>query len=130
MDGRRRGSAGAVLAVAAIGLGAAPAAMAASGVSVSAVSSLKGNAGTLSGKIVNDTGKLSHARVTISLHLRGTKRAVVIVDGDGIVRHRHDHRLGLDYLDVDQLSTALGDTPSTAERTPKAAAKPQSSPAA
>ena len=30
----------------------------------------------------------------------GTRRAVVIVDEEGIVRHRHDHRLGLDFQDV------------------------------
>jgi peroxiredoxin Q/BCP len=52
----------------------------------------------------------AHGRIT------GTKRAVVIVDGDGIVRHRHDHRLGLDYLDVDQLRDALG--PPGTERSP------------
>ena len=29
--------------------------------------------------------------------LVGTKRAVVIVDEEGVVRYRHDHRLGLDF---------------------------------
>jgi peroxiredoxin Q/BCP len=37
----------------------------------------------------------------------GTRRAVVIVDEDGIVRYRHDHRLGLDYQSVDDLREAL-----------------------
>ena len=37
----------------------------------------------------------------------GTRRAVVIVDEEGIVRHRHDHRLGLDFQDVDELREAL-----------------------
>jgi thioredoxin-dependent peroxiredoxin len=37
----------------------------------------------------------------------GTRRAVVIVDEDGVVRHRHDHTLGLDFQDVDQLREAL-----------------------
>jgi thioredoxin-dependent peroxiredoxin len=36
-----------------------------------------------------------------------TSRAVVIVDEQGIVRHRHDHRLGLDYQSVDELRSAL-----------------------
>ena len=36
-----------------------------------------------------------------------TKRAVVIVDEEGIVRHRHDHLLGIDYQDVDDLASAL-----------------------
>jgi peroxiredoxin Q/BCP len=43
----------------------------------------------------------AHARVV------GTRRAVVIVDEDGIVRHRHDHTLGLDYQSVDDLRAAL-----------------------
>jgi thioredoxin-dependent peroxiredoxin len=36
-----------------------------------------------------------------------TARAVVIVDEQGVVRHRHDHRLGLDYQTVDELRAAL-----------------------
>ena len=37
----------------------------------------------------------------------GTRRAVVIVDEDGVVRHRHDHTLGLDYQSVDEIRAAL-----------------------
>jgi peroxiredoxin Q/BCP len=37
----------------------------------------------------------------------GTRRAVVIVDEEGVVRHRHDHTLGLDYQTVDELRAAL-----------------------
>jgi len=37
----------------------------------------------------------------------GTRRAVVIVDEQGIVAHRHDHRLGLDFQTVDELRSAL-----------------------
>jgi thioredoxin-dependent peroxiredoxin len=39
--------------------------------------------------------------------LVGTRRAVVIVDEEGTVRYRHDHRLGVDFQDVDQLREAL-----------------------
>ena len=39
----------------------------------------------------------------------GTRRAVVIVDEDGVVRHRHDHALGLDYQSVDDLRGALAE---------------------
>src|ERR1700754_855229 len=80
MDGRRRRAVGASLfTIAALALAAAPAAWAAPGVSVSEISSLKAGAssGTLSGKVINDTSKLTHARVTISLHRRGTARQVV-----------------------------------------------------
>jgi peroxiredoxin Q/BCP len=37
----------------------------------------------------------------------GTRRAVVIVDEEGVVRHRHDHTLGIDFQDVDELRAAL-----------------------
>ena len=35
------------------------------------------------------------------------KRAVIVIDEQGIVRHRHDHLLGLDYQSVDDLKAAL-----------------------
>jgi peroxiredoxin Q/BCP len=41
----------------------------------------------------------------------GTKRAVIIIDEDGVVRHRHDHLLGLDYQSVDDLKKALDRLP-------------------
>jgi peroxiredoxin Q/BCP len=37
----------------------------------------------------------------------GVKRAVIVIDEQGIVRHRHDHLLGLDYQSVDELKAAL-----------------------
>jgi len=42
----------------------------------------------------------------------GVKRAVIVIDEDGIVRYRHDHRLGLDYQSVDELKRALDALPS------------------
>jgi peroxiredoxin Q/BCP len=44
----------------------------------------------------------------------GTKRAVIVIDEDGIVRYRHDHLLGLDYQSVDDLEAALGALPAPA----------------
>ncbi len=44
----------------------------------------------------------------------GTKRAVIVIDEEGIVRHRHDHRLGLDYQSVDELKSALEALPTAA----------------
>jgi peroxiredoxin len=41
----------------------------------------------------------------------GTKRAVIVIDEDGVVRHRHDHLLGLDYQSVDDLKAALDALP-------------------
>jgi thioredoxin-dependent peroxiredoxin len=39
--------------------------------------------------------------------LRGTRRSVVIVDAQGVVRHRHDHTLGLDFQTVADIKKAL-----------------------
>ncbi len=36
-----------------------------------------------------------------------TSRAVIVIDEDGGVRHRPDHRLGLDFQTVDELAEAL-----------------------
>jgi peroxiredoxin Q/BCP len=44
----------------------------------------------------------------------GTKRAVIVVDEEGIVRHRHDHLLGLDFQTVGDLREALDSLPRAA----------------
>jgi thioredoxin-dependent peroxiredoxin len=44
----------------------------------------------------------------------GTKRAVIVIDEQGVVRHRHDHMLGLDYQSVDDLKAALDSLPAAA----------------
>jgi thioredoxin-dependent peroxiredoxin len=44
----------------------------------------------------------------------GVKRAVIVIDEQGIVRHRHDHLLGLDYQSVDELKAALEALPAAA----------------
>ena len=41
----------------------------------------------------------------------GVKRAVIVIDEQGIVRHRHDHLLGLDYQSVDDLKVVLDALP-------------------
>jgi peroxiredoxin Q/BCP len=47
----------------------------------------------------------------------GTKRAVIVIDEEGIVRHRHDHLLGLDYQSVDDIKAALDALPSASSTT-------------
>src|SRR5215212_5525069 len=37
----------------------------------------------------------------------GTRRAAIVIDEEGVVRHRHDHRLGLDFQSADDLRDAL-----------------------
>jgi peroxiredoxin Q/BCP len=44
----------------------------------------------------------------------GVKRAVIVIDEEGIVRHRHDHLLGLDYQSVDELKSVLDQLPAPA----------------
>ncbi len=79
MDVRRVRAAGASLVtVALMGLAASPA-LAAPGVSVSAVSSLKAGAtaGTLTGKVVNDTNKATRSEVSVRIMRRGTHHGVI-----------------------------------------------------
>jgi peroxiredoxin Q/BCP len=40
-----------------------------------------------------------------------TARAVIVIDEQGVVRHRHDHLLGLNYQSVDDLKAALDALP-------------------
>jgi peroxiredoxin Q/BCP len=44
----------------------------------------------------------------------GVKRAVIVIDEDGVVRHRHDHLLGLDFQAVDELKSVLDALPAPA----------------
>ena len=37
----------------------------------------------------------------------GTRRAVILIDPEGVIRQRHDHTLGLDYQSVDDLREML-----------------------
>ncbi len=46
----------------------------------------------------------------------GTRRAVVIVDEEGVVRYRHDHLFGLDFQTVDDLRDALAELPASPVR--------------
>src|SRR6202163_3727581 len=44
----------------------------------------------------------------------GTTRAVIVIDQQGVVRHRHDHLLGLDFQSVDELKSTLDALPTPA----------------
>jgi alkyl hydroperoxide reductase subunit AhpC len=52
-------------------------------------------------------GKLASAYSAYSPRL-GTRRALIVIDEQGVVRHRHDHLLGLDFQSVEDLRDALG----------------------
>jgi thioredoxin-dependent peroxiredoxin len=51
------------------------------------------------------------ARKYAAVNALGVKRAVIVIDEQGIVRHRHDHLLGLDYQSVDELKAVLDALP-------------------
>ena len=62
--------------------------------------------------LLADVDKARSPRPTAPSRPRlGTKRAVIVIDEQGIVRHRHDHLLGLDYQSVDDLKAALDGLP-------------------
>jgi peroxiredoxin Q/BCP len=54
------------------------------------------------------------ARKYDAVNALGVKRAVIVIDEQGIVRHRHDHRLGLDFQSVDELKGVLDALPAAA----------------
>jgi peroxiredoxin Q/BCP len=54
---------------------------------------------------------VARAYSAITPGVGSTKRAVIVIDEQGIVRHRHDHLLGLDYQSVDDLKAALDALP-------------------
>jgi peroxiredoxin Q/BCP len=56
--------------------------------------------------LADPDGKVAQSFSAHSSRL-GTKRAVVVIDEQGVVRHRHDHLLGLDFQSVDDLKEAL-----------------------
>ena len=41
----------------------------------------------------------------------GTRRAVIVIDEAGVIRHRHVHRLGLDFQTVDEIGAVLAELP-------------------
>jgi thioredoxin-dependent peroxiredoxin len=59
-------------------------------------------------------GHVAQAYSAFSRRLGITKRAVVVIDEQGVVRYRHDHLLGLAYRSVDDLREALATLPAAA----------------
>lgn len=65
--------------------------------------------------LLADTDKaVAKAYSAYAPRLGATKRAAIVIDEDGVVRHRHDHLLGLDYQSVDDLKQTLGALPAAA----------------
>jgi thioredoxin-dependent peroxiredoxin len=55
---------------------------------------------------------VARAYSAVAPGIGSTKRAVIVIDERGVVRHRHDHLLGLDYQSVDDIKGALDALPS------------------
>ncbi len=67
--------------------------------------------------LLADTDKRVAKLYGVAAPVLGTRRAALVIDEEGIVRHRHVHALGLDFEDTDDLQAAL------AALGPKAAAQ-------
>jgi peroxiredoxin Q/BCP len=57
--------------------------------------------------LLADPGKRVAKQFSVTAGPLGTRRAVIIIDADGIVRHRFVHALGLDFQTVGELREAL-----------------------
>jgi thioredoxin-dependent peroxiredoxin len=57
--------------------------------------------------LLADVDKAVAKAYGVSAPLVGTRRAVFVIDEQGVVRFKHVHMLGLDYLDADELREAV-----------------------
>jgi thioredoxin-dependent peroxiredoxin len=57
--------------------------------------------------LLADADKAVAKSYGVAAPIVGTRRAVFVVDDQGVVRFKHVHMLGLDYLDADQLRDAV-----------------------
>ncbi len=61
--------------------------------------------------LLADVDKAVAKAYGVAAPVLGTRRAALIVDEHGVVRHRHVHTLGVDYEDADDLRAALAALP-------------------
>lgn len=64
--------------------------------------------------LLADPDKAVAKRYGVAVPILGTRRAVFVIDEEGIVRFKHVHRLGIDYLDADELRAAVEKVSATA----------------
>jgi peroxiredoxin Q/BCP len=57
--------------------------------------------------LLADPGKEVARRYGVTAGPLGTRRAVIVIDAEGVVRHRFVHALGLRFQSVDELREAL-----------------------
>ena len=66
--------------------------------------------------LLADTDRSVAKAYGVSAPLVGTRRAVIVIDEEGVIRHRHVHRLGLDFQTVDDIRAVLAELPQRAGR--------------
>jgi thioredoxin-dependent peroxiredoxin len=64
--------------------------------------------------LLADAGKKVARAYGVSIPVVGTRRAVFAIDEQGVVRFKHVHMLGVDYLDADELRAAVAKVASPA----------------
>lgn len=64
--------------------------------------------------LLADTDKSVAKAYGASAPMVGTRRAVIVIDEDGIIRHHFVHRLGLDFQTVDDIRAVLDELPQPA----------------
>jgi peroxiredoxin Q/BCP len=67
--------------------------------------------------LLADVDKAVAKAYGVTAPLVGTRRAAFVIDEEGVVRHRHVHRLGLDFLTVDQIRDLLDELPAVSPST-------------
>lgn len=61
--------------------------------------------------LLADVDKAVAKAYGVAAPVLGTRRATIVIDEDGIIRHRHVHTLGLDFQNTDELREALASVP-------------------
>jgi peroxiredoxin Q/BCP len=64
--------------------------------------------------LLADVDKAVAKSYGVTAPMVGTRRAVIVVDEDGVIRHRFVHRLGLDFQTVDDIRAVLDELPAPA----------------
>jgi peroxiredoxin Q/BCP len=57
--------------------------------------------------LLADEHKKVAKKFGVAVPMVGTRRAVFVIDEQGVVRFKHVHMLGLDYMDADDLRAAV-----------------------
>jgi peroxiredoxin Q/BCP len=65
--------------------------------------------------LLADVDRAAAKAYGVAAPIVGTRRAVFVVDEQGVVRFKHVHMLGIDYLDADELREAVAKATAAAQ---------------